>query len=71
MTVTLSEYATAAAGMPQALEGMAKDRALAAAMDGAPNGPLKPVGPRVSATRHGATGKNARPPVGVAEKLMV
>jgi hypothetical protein len=52
----LSEYATAVDGIPQALEGTGKDRALFPASDGGPKAPLIPAKDRVSATRHGVTG---------------
>ena len=52
-TVMFSEYAWAAAGIPQVALGMAKDRVCPPAIDGPPNGP---AGIRVSAMRQGATG---------------
>jgi hypothetical protein len=47
-----SEYATAFAGTPQALEGIGIERVAPAGMNGPPRGPF---GLRVSMTRHGAT----------------
>src|SRR5438552_1387774 len=52
-TVMFSEYAWAAAGIPQDALGMAKDPVCPPAIDGPPNGP---AGNRVSAMRQGATG---------------
>src|SRR5579872_875055 len=57
-TVTLSEYAAAVDGIPQALLGMMKSRAVSAANAGPLNGPLGVL--RVSAMRQGVMGTYRR-----------
>jgi hypothetical protein len=51
------EYAAAVEGMPQVLLGTGKLRELPPVIEGPPN---VPVGFRVSAMRHGATGTNCK-----------
>jgi hypothetical protein len=63
-TATFSEYATAVDGMPQALLGIAKSRAVCLGSPGPPKGP---VALRVSATRHGVIGTKREPDGGTTD----
>src|ERR1700694_5727886 len=67
-TVTLTEYACAVAGMPQAPSGTVNPRADPAVKNGAPNGP---AGFRVSTTRQGVTGTKRKPAIWVLSKAML
>ena len=56
-----------AGGMAQALDGIGNVRVLLAVIEGGPNAPVIPANDRVSAMRHGTTGKYANAELFVAE----
>src|ERR1700722_5843598 len=60
-TVRFSEYAWAVAGGSQELDRIGKSRSVYVARLGGPKDPLKSWEARVSAIRHGVSGKKSRP----------